>query len=120
MEIEFYIADDLRGRDDRSTEVRLRLFFSNHVSADRFSVVLNGQSLAGETMHRVRKSEPDTFNHSAARNHWLDFHLRDILPQKGDNILRVDLESRPEGLHGSVQLEEIEIIIDYSPYPSGL
>ena len=120
VEIEFYIADDLGGPDNRATEVRLRLFFSNHVSADRFTVVLNGQSLAGETMHRVRKSEPDTFNHSGARNHWLDFHLRDILPRKGDNILRVDLESRPAGLHGSVNLEEIEIIIDYSPYPSGL
>ena len=118
--IEFYIADDLGGADDRSTEVRLRLCFSNIVSADRFSVVLNGQSVAGETMHRVRRTEPNTLPHSSPRNHALDFHLRNILPRRGDNTLSVTLESRPEGLEGSVRLEEVEIDIDYSPYPSGM
>jgi hypothetical protein len=119
-DINFYIADDLGGPSDRSTEVRLRLYFSNHVSADRFTIKLNDQSLEDETMHRVRKSERDTFPHTGPRNHWLDFQLLNVRPRKGDNVLSVTLDSRPEGLYGSISLEEIEVIVDYSPYPSGL
>jgi hypothetical protein len=119
-DIDFYVADDLGGPSNRSTEVRLRLYLSNHVSADRFTVKLNGQSLKDETMHRVRKAERDTFPHSGPRNHWLDFHLMDVRPRRGDNVLSVTLDGRPEGLYGSITLEEIEVIVDYSPYPSGV
>ena len=69
---------------------------------------------------RVRRAEPNTLPHSSPRNHALDFRLQDILPRRGDNTLSVTLEGRPEGLEGSVRLEEIEIHIDYSPYPSAM
>ncbi len=119
-EIPFYIADDIEGAADRITEVRLRLYFSNIVSADRFTILLNRKSLAEETCYRVRKTERDAFPHTGPRNHWLDFHLREVRPRKGQNVLTVSLDGRPVGLEGSVTLEEVEVIVDYSPYPPGL
>ena len=77
-------------------------------------------SLAGEVCRRVRKSERDGFPHSGPRNFWLDFQLEEIRPVKGDNVLGVAMEGRPEGLGGSVVLQEVELIIKYSDYPPGL
>ena len=119
-EIPFYIADDLEAAATRLAEVRLRLYLGNIVSADRFSVALNGHPLATETCRRLRKTERDTFPHSGPRNFWLDFQLQDIRPLQGWNTLTITLDGRPKGLGGSVSLEEVEIIINYSPYPPGL
>lgn len=118
-EVPFHIADDLEAAAHR-VEVRLRLYFSNIVSADRFTIRLNGRSLAEEPCQRVRKTEPDTFPHSGPRNFWLVFDLRSVRPEKGPNTLSVSLDGRPEGLGGCVTLEEVEVLVDYSPYPSGL
>jgi hypothetical protein len=119
-EISFYIADDLEAAATRLAEIRLRLYLANIVSADRFTVVLNDHSLATETCRRLRKTERDTFPHSGARNFWLDFQLQDIRPVQGWNTLTITLDGRPKGLGGSVSLEEVEVIINYSPYPPGL
>ena len=44
----------------------------------------------------------------------------DIVPQKGENLLEISLESRPDGLTGSVVIEEVEVEVRYNPYPEGL
>jgi hypothetical protein len=119
-EIGFYIADDLQAEAERLATVRLRLYITGIVSADRFTIRLNGHCLADETCRRVRKTEPDTFPHSGPRNFWLDFDLQQVRPVHGANTLTVRLDHRPEGLEGAVTLQEVEIPIDYSPYPPGL
>ncbi len=119
-EISFYIADDIEAAAARLAQVRLRLYFSNIVSADRFAISLNGRSLADETCRRLRKTEDDTFPHSGPRNFWLDFLLQDVRPARGWNTLSVALDSRPPGLEGMVTLEEVEVFVDYTPYPPGL
>ena len=97
-DVPFYLADDMVAMADRLAIVRLRLYYSNIVSADRFAIALNGRSLAGEFCRRIRKSERDAFTHSGPRNFCLDFQLWDIRPVKGDNILSIALESRLKGL----------------------
>ena len=93
---------------------------TNGVSADEFTILLNGQSLSNEICTRVRKTGHDTFPHSAPRNYWLDFDLSTVRPRKGQNVLEISLDSRPPGLVGSVTVEEVEILVEYSSYPSGL
>ncbi len=119
-EIPFYIADDIEGAADRISQVGLRLYFTNIVSADRFTILLNAKSLSSETCRRIRKTRRDTFPHTAPRNHWLDFDLKDVRPRQGQNVLEISLDSRPAGLEGGVTVEEVEILVDYSSYPSGL
>ena len=102
------------------SETTLRIYLSNVVAGDRFNVALNGRSLAGETCRRVWKKKRDAYSHTNQRNHWLEFDLVDIVPRKGENFLEVSLESRPEGLTGSVTIAEVEVEVRYSPYPAGL
>lgn len=118
--IPFTIADDVQEDDSRIASVVLRLYLSNVVSADRFSVTLNGRSLADETCKRVWKKARDGYPHSNPRNHWLEFDLARVLPRKGKNLLEISLESRPDGLTGSVTVEEVEVEVRYNPYPAGL
>lgn len=118
--IPFTIADDVQEDGSRIASVILRLYLSNVVSADRFTVTLNGRSLADETCKRVWKNARDGYPHSNPRNHWLEFDLARVLPRKGKNLLEISLESRPDGLTGSVTVEEVEIEVRYNPYPLGL
>ena len=118
--IPFTIADDVQEDDSRIASVVLRLYLSNVVSADRFTVTLNGRSLADETCKRVWKKARDGYPHSNPRNHWLEFDLARVLPRKGRNLLEISLESRPDGLTGSVTVEEVEVEVRYNPYPAGL
>lgn len=118
--IPFTIADDVQKDDSRIASVILRLYLSNVVSADRFTVTLNGRSLADETCTRVWKKARDGYLHSNPRNHWLEFDLARVLPRKGKNLLEISLESRPDGLTGSVTVEEVEVEVRYNPYPLGL
>ena len=62
----------------------------------------------------------DAYPHTNQRNHWLEFDLVDIVPHKGENVLEVSLESRPEGLTGSVTIAEVEVEVRHNPYPAGL
>lgn len=118
--IPFTIADDVQEDGSRIASVILRLYLSNVVSADRFTVTLNGRSLADETCKRVWKKARDGYPHSNPRNHWLEFDLARVLPRKGKNLLEISLESRPDGLTGSVTVEEVEVEVRYNPYPAGL
>jgi len=116
----FHIADDLENRTGRVGQVRLRAFLSNAVSADELRISLNGRPLATETCRRLRKTKPDTFPPSSPRNHWLDFTLEQVRPRQGRNLLELCLVSRPEGLVGDVTVEEVEILVEYSSYPTQL
>ena len=118
--ITFTIADDIAAADSRVSETKLRIYLSNVVSGDRFNVALNGNSLAGETCRRVWKKGRDAYRHTNQRNHWLEFDLVDIVPRKGENVLEVSLENRPEGLTGSVTIAEVEVEVRHNPYPVGL
>ena len=62
----------------------------------------------------------DAYPYTNPRNHWLEFDLVDCVPRKGRNLLEVSLESRPDGLTGSVTIQEVEVEVRYSPYPVGL
>ena len=71
-------------------------------------------------MRRVWKKGRDAYPFTNPRNHWLEFALIDSVPHKGENFLEISLESRPDGLTGSVVIEEVEVEVRYSPYPEGL
>ena len=118
-QIPFTIADDIAAADSRVSGTTLRIYLTNVVSADRFNIALNGHSLAGETCRRVWKQD-DAYPYTNPRNHWLEFDLVDCVPRKGENLLEVSLESRPDGLTGSVTIQEVEVEVRYSPYPVGL
>ena len=112
-QIPFSIADDTQ--NDRVQSIRLRLGVSNLVTADTFEVLLNGQSLADERCTRsvIRSRDPYA-------GQWLEFHLDRVRPQKGVNVLEVALKARPAGFVGGVTVEDVEILVEYGPYPMGL
>ena len=122
--IPFYIADDTDGASERIREVRLRIRATNIVSGDKLTVLLNGKSLAGETcirdFSRFMRNIPSPHLWDQYTGIWMDFDLREVRPRKGQNILEVSLDSRPAGLVGGITVEDVEVIVSYSPYPSGL
>jgi hypothetical protein len=78
------------------------------------TILLNGESLAGETCLR-------NFGRlDSARDQWLEFHLESVRPRRGENVLEISLDSRPEGLVGGVVIEQVEVYVEYGPHPSGL
>ncbi len=115
--IPLYIADDIEGASDRIGAVKLRIRIMNLVTPDRLTVLLNGQSLSKETcLREFGQNTP----HIAPRGQWLEFHLRRVRPNKGRNVLEISLNERPPGLEGGVTVENVEVIVEYTPYPPGL
>ena len=111
----FGIADDLSpARRFRVGSVQLRLNISNIVTQDRLKLELNGQPLETQSLTR------DIGRHDAARGQWLSFELVGVLPKTGQNTLTLTLLGRPEGLAGSLTVEEVEVVVRYSPHPSRL
>ncbi len=112
-QIPFSIADDTQ--NERVQSIRLRLGVTNLVSADKFDVRLNGQSVAEERCTRevIRSRDPYA-------GQWLEFHLERVRPQQGKNVLEVSLTERPTGFVGGVIVEDVEIFVEYGPYPAGL
>ena len=112
-EIPFFIGDDIQS-NDRIRQLLLRVHVSNVVTQDMIAVWLNGESLENEVCLR------DYARRDATRDQWLEFHLQAVRPRKGDNMLEVALEARPEGLIEGVAIEEVEIVVEYGPHPNGL
>jgi hypothetical protein len=112
--IPFYIADDIQGAPDRIRQVLLRINISNVVTQDRLTLRLNDTSLEDETCLR------DFGRRDSPRGQWLEFHLEEVRPVKGQNLLEIALDHRPAGLEGSVVVEEVEIYVEYGPHPPGL
>ena len=73
---------------------------------------LNDKSLKGESCLRTHGSEMNAYG-----GQWLEFHLRDVLPRQGENLLEIVLESRAKGLVSPLKVEEVELIVEYGPYP---
>ena len=109
--VPFYIADD--PSSPRVTKVVLRIGFGGLVSADKLTLLLNGETLAGETCYRSRAH---TFFPYDQR---LDVHLRGVLPRQGPNTLEISLDERPDKLASKVTIDDVEIVVEHSPYPTG-
>lgn len=114
-QVPFHIADDIEAAGDNVRQVRLRLYVRDLVSADRLTVLLNGVSLADEPCTR-------SFGDAIAPyvGQLLEFPLRTVRPRKGRNILEVSLDGRPADLASSVSVEEVEVRVEYGPYPARL
>ena len=110
--VPFYIADD--PSQGRVSKAILRIQFSGIVSADKLTLTLNGQTLSGETCYRYRRH---TF---FPYNQWWDIHLREVLPVRGSNLLEISLDERPPQLASTVKIEDVEIVVEHSPYPTSL
>jgi hypothetical protein len=116
--IPFHIADDVEARRDRIRQIQLKINFGDMISADRIGVWLNGESLADETC--LRDYGGTGLAVIPYSGQWIEFHLEKVLPRKGENTLEIVLESRPERVGSTMQIEDVEIIIQYGSYPSGL
>jgi hypothetical protein len=112
-QIPFAIADD--PGNNRVSRIQLKLAVSNLVSADRLEVRLNGQSLAGEPCRRVPLRWLDPYS-----GQWLVFELERVRPSQGRNLLEVALRSRPAGLEGGIAVQDVEVLVEYGVFPSGL
>ena len=77
--------------------------------------MLNGQSLANETCLRDYGGAIAPYV-----GQWLEFHLENVRPRQGADLLEISLDRRAEGLVSSLSVEEVEIIVEYGSYPSGL
>ena len=112
--IPFVIADNIQGTPERIRQVWLRINITNLVSADRLRILLNGKSLSKETCLR------DFAKINAYNGQWLEFHLSNVRPRRGQNLLEFVLDRRAEGLVGPLRIEDVEIIEGYGSYPSTL
>ncbi len=103
--VSFHVADDFNGETDR--RARLLINITDVVEADRISFWLNGQQLDGETCVRSYAGSVAPY---AGR--WLEFELSSVKPQRGENLLEVALVSRPEGLVGTLIIEDVELKVE--------
>lgn len=110
--VPFRVSDDLS--DDRVQRVRLRLGVTNLVSADRVAVWLNGVPLDDQVVRRDFLSR-----HTPYTGQWLDLELREPRPVRGRNTVEVALVERPPRFGGGVTLEDVELLVEYGPYPAG-
>jgi hypothetical protein len=113
--IPFYIADDFEGAGGRIRQVQLRLRIQQIVSADRLTILLNGESLEGEL---CRRDYGHVFGPYEAQ--WLEFELEKVRPRQGENTLEISLDSRPEGLASGISVDEMEVYVEYGSYASKL
>jgi hypothetical protein len=113
--VPFHVADDIAGSAERIRQVSLRLEINNLVSADQLTILLNGKSLAGETCLRDYGDRVAPYE-----SQWLEFHLRQVRPQKGRNLLEISLNKRPANLVAGISVERVEVQVEYGSYPSRL
>ena len=85
------------------------------VSADKLTILLNGQSLENEACHRGFGTQISPYDSQE-----LEFHLQDVRPRKGDNLLEIALDRRAENLASPLVVQDVQIIVRYSPYPASL
>ena len=83
------------------------------MTADRLTLLLNGQSLAQEICRRDYANRIDPW-----LGQWLEFRLRNVRPRQGENLLEISLDGRPAGMEGEISVESIEIQVDYGFYPT--
>ncbi len=113
--IPFRIADDIEGAGERVRRVTLKLSVDNLLSADQLTILLNGQSLECETCLRDYARGVAVY-----AGQQLELHLTRVRPRKGDNLLEVSLDKRPDNMVGGVVIHDVEVIVEYGSYPSRL
>ena len=114
-EVPFYISDDIEGESSRIQRLALKLLISELVTADRLTLMLNGQSLEGERCLRSMGPGMVSYNGQV-----LEFDLTEVRPRKGHNVLGISLDERPPDLEIGVTVENVEIVIEYGTLPSAL
>ena len=113
--VPFTIADDVANAGNRIRQITLRLKIRNLVSADRLSIRLNGQSLENETCRRDLAPFGGPYSSLL-----LEFTLERIRPRQGKNTLEISLDKRPNLMEGGIGIENVEVLIEYGVFPSGL
>ena len=111
--IEFHVADDVKANAARLRRVVLRLNIASLVTGDRLVLRLNGESLEGEVWRRWH-----SHNLAPYSGQWLEIELTRVMPRRGTNVLDVSLEARPKDLFGAITVEDVEMIVEYGPYPT--
>ncbi len=112
--VELYVADNLAASDHVSA-VTLSIKVTNLIMGDQLTISLNGQSLLGQP---VTRDFAHNTPHLAPRGLDLQFQLRDVLPRQGWNALQLSLDARPDLMDGGITVEQVELKVEYSPYPS--
>jgi hypothetical protein len=97
--------------ESRLRQVSLRILVTNLVTADQFTVRLNGHPLSDEQLLRTYGNDISPYD-----SQWLEYRLRRVLPRRGENTLEVSLDKRPAKLTGGVTMEQVEVLLDYGIY----
>ncbi|MBM3933621.1 MAG: hypothetical protein FJ319_04875 [SAR202 cluster bacterium] len=116
-EIRFRIADDVEGNSKQVRLVKLKVLVTNLLAADTIRFKLSGKPLDDE---HVTSYHGGGVSLRDFRSTIQEFNLGSVRPKKGDNVLTVSLDSRPEDMAGDATVEEVEVIIEYTPFPSGI
>ena len=111
--IPFTISDDIEGGAERISQVVLKLYVANLLTADRLTLLLNGESLEQEICRRDYANRIDPW-----LGQWLEFRLRKVRPRQGENLLEISLDGRPAGMGGRISVESVEIQVEYGSYPT--
>ncbi len=111
----FYVSDDIQGKADRIQRVSVKVYIYDIVSEDKLTFLVNGEALVNEKLRRYSRGEQAPY-----QGQWLDFQLDSVRPNKGWNTLEIVLNGRPADLISPLVVEDIELIIEYGPYPARL
>ena len=109
-QIPFFIGDDME--NDRIARVQLHMGVTNLLTSHRLEVRLNGQALSGEVCRRKYSWLGDPY-----MGQGLEFELSGVWPRQGRNLLEVVLREQPARFDGNIVIEDVEIIVEYGPYP---
>ena len=113
--IPFTVADDIEGNADHIREVRLKINITDLLADDRLTIRLNGRSLENEPCRRSFLNYIDAW-----MGQWIEFTLEDARPCKGRNVLEILLDERAPGMASKLMVEDVEVVVEYHPYPSVL
>ena len=111
--IPLYVADDVERAAQRISEIRLKVNIRDLTVADCLAFRLNGASLDNETCRRSFSCEMNAYD-----GLWLEFRLEGVRPRQGDNVLEIELLGRADRLMSTLVVQDIELVVEYSPYPS--
>ena len=85
------------------------------LSDDKLTIELNNESLKNEPITRSYGRPFDPYGAQL-----LEFDLRNIKPNTGNNELLISLDSRPEDMSNGITIEKVELSVKYASYPSSL
>ncbi len=106
--VPFVIADDPEADAAGACRVELKIRIDDLVSADRWTMLLNGRALVDEPCRR-------DFGYARVpyEGIWLTFQLETVRPRRGENLLEFILEARPDGLVHPLVIQDVEIVVEY-------